>query len=246
MSSFDIDAAVRLAVQHFWLTRTKQGANQGITSGAKDYGARSEVTGGAHMDGFVSLINDLLCANGLPQPCVYRTNGNIQLPGWYRAEKQWDLIVVMEGILVAAIEFKSQVGPSFGNNFNNRTEEALGNATDILAAYREGAFTPSTKPWLGYLMLLEETPGSIKPVGVRQPHFKVFEEFQGASYKDRYGILLTKLMRERLYDSACLLLSDKESGLHGDYRELNHELGVNTFAASLLGHAIAIHKTFSK
>ena len=26
--------------------------------------------------------------------------------------------------LVAALEFKSQVGPSFGNNFNNRTEEA--------------------------------------------------------------------------------------------------------------------------
>ncbi len=40
------------------------------------------------------------------------------------ARKKWDLLVV-EGCLIAAIEFKSQVG-SFGNNYNNRTEEALG------------------------------------------------------------------------------------------------------------------------
>jgi len=34
--------------------------------------------------------------------------------------------------LVAAIEAKSQVGPSFGNNFNNRTEEATVNRCQIL------------------------------------------------------------------------------------------------------------------
>jgi hypothetical protein len=45
------------------------------------------------------------------------------------------------------MEFKSQIGPSFGNNFNNRTEEALGSATDIWAAYREGAFKPSSRPF---------------------------------------------------------------------------------------------------
>ena len=64
------------------------------------------------------------------------------LPGWFCAEKDWDLVVVVNRLLVAGIEFKSHVG-SFGNNCNNRVEEALGNATDLLAAYREGAFQPS-------------------------------------------------------------------------------------------------------
>jgi len=41
-----------------------------------------------------------------------------------------------------------QVG-SFGNNYNNRTEEALGSAVDLWAAYREGAFKPSRGPWFG-------------------------------------------------------------------------------------------------
>ena len=108
--------------------------------------------------------------------------------------------MIVDGTLIASIEFKSQVGPSFGNNFNNRTEEALGNATDIWAAYREGAFKPSARPWLGFFMLLEQAPRSTAPVRAREPHFKVFPEFKNATYAKRYEILLTKLLRERLYD----------------------------------------------
>ena len=77
------------------------------------------------------------------------------------------IVVVVDGNLIAAIELKSQVGPSFGNNFNNRTEEALGTAMDIWTAYREGAFCTSPAPWLGYLLLLEDCPESRRPVGIR-------------------------------------------------------------------------------
>ena len=108
---------------------------------------------------------------------IFTVRNDIELPGWYRPEKKWDLLVVADGKLLAGIEFKSQVG-SFGNNYNNRTEEAIGSATDIWAAYREGAFKPSARPWLGYLMLLEEAPGSVTPVRAREPHFKVFPEFK--------------------------------------------------------------------
>jgi len=62
----------------------------------------------------------------------------LELPGYYRSEKKWDLIALSGGELVAAMEFKSQVGPSFGNNFNNRCEEAIGSATDFWVAFREG------------------------------------------------------------------------------------------------------------
>lgn len=106
----------------------------------------------------------------------------VELPGYYRAEKKWDLVVAVDGRLFAAVEFKAQVGPSFGNNYNNRTEEALGNATDYWAAYCEGAFWGSPKPWLGYLMLLEDATGSTRPVSVAERRFPVLEEFRDASY----------------------------------------------------------------
>lgn len=51
-----------------------------------------------------------------------------------RSEKMWDLLVVSDDTLHIALEFKSQVGPSFGNNFNNRMEKALGNAMDLRRA----------------------------------------------------------------------------------------------------------------
>ena len=193
------------------------------------------------MNGFVNLVRDLLHENGLPKADVH-CEKSVELPGWYRPEKKWDLLVVSNGKLLAGIEFKSQVG-SFGNNYNNRTEEAIGSATDIWAAYREGAFQPSARPWLGYLMLLEHGTKSTTPVRTRAPHFKVFPEFKGASYAKRYELLLTKLVRERLYDAACLLMSNSIDGQSGDYVEPASELSFQSFVASLLGKAIAVART---
>ena len=137
------------------------------------------------------------------------------------------------------MEFKSQVG-SFGNNFNNRTEEVLGSATDIWTAYREGAFTLSQRPWLGYLMVLEDVPRSLSPVGVKEPHFPVFPEFRESSYAKRYEIMMTKLVRERLYDSAALLFSNHASANDGSYRLPSTELSIDSFLTSLKARAMAI------
>jgi hypothetical protein len=235
-----LDKRLRAAVRHFWATRSLQEQRQGAASGTKDSGSRSAVTGGAQMNGFVGLVRDVLCERGLPEAQVY-CDKHVEIPGWYRPEKKWDLLVVAEKQLIAAVEFKSQVG-SFGNNYNNRTEEAVGSATDIWAAYREGAFQPSARPWLGYLMLLEEAPGSLSPIRSREPHFKVFPEFVDASYARRYEILLTKLVRERLYDSACLMMSNANDGPKGDFREPNEELAFQGFIQSLLARVSAIQQ----
>jgi hypothetical protein len=149
---------------------------------------------------------------------------------------------MVEGCLVASMEFKSQVG-SFGNNFNNRTEEALGSATDIWAAYREGAISPSQRPWFGFLMLVEEAAGSTRPIRAAEPHFNVFPEFKESSYVQRYEILLTKLVRERLYDGACLLTSTRRGGPKGEYREPSAELSFANFTQSLVARALACTKT---
>lgn len=234
--------AVRRAVRHFWRTRDRQARRQGVRSGQKDRGSRSAVTAGAHLDGFVELIRKLLLDAGLRDTHIHRRT-RVELPGYYRAEKKWDLVMVAEGRLLAAMECKAQVGPSFGNNYNNRSEEALGSATDYWAAYREGAFRHSPRPWLGYLMLLEDAEPSTRPIAVAEPHFPVFAEFRTASYAKRYEILLTKMVRERLYDAACLILSPPSALRDGRFSEPSPELSFSHFAESLVARALAFART---
>ncbi len=227
------------AVQFFWRTRTKQATYQGGASGIKDAGLRTEATGGAQLDGFAKLVENLLLDAGIKFNEIHNGRKGVEIPGWFRPEKKWDLLVVSDGQLIAAVEFKAHIGPSFGNNYNNRTEEALGNATDVLAAYREGAFKPSARPWLGYLMLVEDAPKSRAPVKVSEPHFAVFDEFRNASYIRRYEIGLTKLLRDQLYDGVCLLTSPRDAGLEGEYAEPCEELSFKKFAAGIVGRAKA-------
>ena len=92
------------------------------------------------MDGFIELFIDIIHENGLNNVEIHQKRSALTLPGFFRPTKIWDLLVTHKGKLIAAIELKSQVGPSFGNNFNNRTEEAIGMALDFWTAYREGAF----------------------------------------------------------------------------------------------------------
>jgi len=228
------------AVRFFWATRKGQQEKQ-ANSGKRDQGIRGSVTGGAQMDGFVDLVRDLLIEQGVPETAVFQ-NKCVDLPGFFRPTKEWDLLVVWDGELIAAMEFKSQVGPSFGNNFNNRTEEALGSATDLWTAYREGAFNDSTRPWLGYIMLLEETEKSTAPVRNKESHFNVFKEFKGSSYAKRYELFCRKLVRERLYDASCLILSEREAGLKGSYREPSRDLAFESFVTSLIAKAVTVVK----
>ena len=64
----------------------------------------------------------------------------LTIPGYFRPTKMWDALVIYKSRLIAAFELKSQVG-SFGNNFNNRTEESIGSANDFWTAHRENAFS---------------------------------------------------------------------------------------------------------
>lgn len=232
-----LDERIRAAIKHFWATRQSQSKRQAASATQRDVGARSAVTGGAQLDGFVSLVRELLIESGVPDSAIH-FNKQTEIPGWFRAEKAWDLPVLTDRHLYAAVEFKSQVGPSFGNNFNNRTEEALGSATDVLAAFREGAFAPSARPWLGYLMLLEDTERSRREIQPAQPHFPVLHDFAAASYARRYELLILKLLRERLYDGGCLLLTKSDGRTDGNYTEPNAELSFRAFLEPLLARTL--------
>lgn len=233
----DLSNQVSKAISHYWRTRKTQSKKQ-AKSGKADQGARSAVTGGAQMDGFISLITDLIIDAGANSSDIFY-NKYLELPGFFRPTKEWDLLMVKDNQLILALEAKSQVGPSFGNNFNNRTEEAMGSALDLWTAYREGAYNKTVKPWLGYVFLLEDCPESRKPVKVQEPHFKVFPEFVNASYAKRYELFCRKLVRERHYNVAAFLMSDKSTGLKGRFTEPADDLTFDIFARSLVSQVTA-------
>lgn len=236
-----LDRRIGDAIKVYWTTRRGQTERQ-RQAGRADHGARSAVTGGAQMDGFISLLTEILCGAGVNPEHIFR-NTSIELPGFFRPTKEWDLLLVRDGQLIVALEAKSQVGPSFGNNFNNRTEEAMGSALDLWTAYREGAFNKSVRPWLGYFFLLEDCPQSRHAIKVREPHFKVFPEFRDASYAKRYELSCRKLVRERHYSATAFMMASKAGGLKGQYEEPSEDLSFELLARSLIGQVTAFGKT---
>ena len=222
------------AVAHYWQTRSAQRQRQ-EKSGKADQGLRSAVTGGAQMDGFIDLFTELVILAGIPGNCILRKKA-VELPGFFRPTKEWDLLIVQERTLIAAIEAKSQVGPSFGNNFNNRTEEAMGSAIDLWTAFRERAYLESPQPFLGYFFMLEDCDASNRPVSVQEPHFKVFPEFVGASYMRRYELFCRKLVLERHYTASAFITSTGQDGIKGAFKTPADDLSIERFARTLVAH----------
>jgi len=226
VNAFDsFDSAVRA----FWTGRDLQAQRQ-IESGHLDAGTRGAVTGGKHLRPLEDAVAELF------EPLVQRgaevrRGARLTLPGHYRRSKDWDLVVTFKGALVAAVELKSQVG-SIGNNFNNRTEEALGNAVDIWKAYEEGTFGP-VRPWLAFVFVVEHSDVSSRVSKVDPKSlFPADPIFSGTSYLDRYRILAQRLVRERLYDAICVLTTRMGEGI---LEEPVHEVSVTNFAAAVAG-----------
>ncbi|MBX3734541.1 MAG: restriction endonuclease [Verrucomicrobiae bacterium] len=248
----EFDQLAASAVRRFWMMRS--GANAGAQAGG-----RGAVIGGKNMDGFVDLVREVTRHCGFPQDSVFTRKSQVMMPGFFRATKNWDVVIVHRSRLLAVFESKSQVG-SFGNNFNNRSEEVIGSAADLWVAHHHGAYsgrapespTPAMRaaegeaspmlnpelqrdprpPFLGWLMLLEECEGSLRPVGADEPHYAVFPEFRGASYARRYQILCERLVERRLYGAAGLVLSPRNSGgALGEHRSLSDATSLRTLFA---------------
>ena len=234
----DYEQKARATVKAFWESR-EQARQKQIDAGKADQGERAGVTAGKNMDEFLALVIDIVRANGLDNAEIHQERRVLTLPGYFRPTKLWDLLVMNKGRLIAALEFKSQVGPSFGNNANNRAEEAIGTAHDFWTAYREGAFGEQPRPFAGWMILLEDAPESRAPVTDATPHYSVLKEFENASYADRYNILCRKLMQEQLYTAASIIVSPRSAIDTGEYSEMSNMTGLRTFLSELAGHVAA-------
>ena len=222
------------AVKAFWAGRDLQTQKQ-IEAGTVDAGTRGSVTGGLHLNALQQLIAREF-APLADLGATVRQRGIIPLPGYYRRAKNWDIVVTYQDTLVAAIECKSQVG-SFGNNFNNRTEEAIGNAVDLWRAYEAG-LVGTVKPWLGFVFVSEHAAGSTTPVRDQgKPLYRTDPAFDNSSYTTRYQLLFQRLVRERLYDAACLISSVNGEGI---YDEPLPEVSTRNLTAAIAGRVAYI------
>ena len=221
------------AIKWFWQYREQATAAQ-AAAGKKDQGERSAVTSGKHMDGFLKYIRYLATSAGLPSESVITDRNRVVLPGYMRPSKRWDVLILHKGVLLAVMELKSHIGPSFGNNFNNRTEEALGSAYDLQLACQNGVIK-GPKPFLGYLMLLEDCDGSTK---ARRSDRTAIQAGTGAfqnssSFEQRYDVFCQRLVSAKVYDGATLLLSSRNSSA---YRESQNSTSLTIFARNLQKH----------
>ena len=213
---------ISFAIKSFWQTRQKQGS----------------VLAGKQLDAFLALLKKKAVEAGVPSEYVYLKNNHV--PGYFRASKDWDLLIVSpKGNLIAAIELKSQIG-SYGNNLNNRTEESLGSADDFWTAYRENTFKCVQSPWLGYMMLVGKDNSSLRHVKANEPHFPVRPEFKDSTYLDRYTILCQRLLLEHKYNAVALIAtSDKNS-----YENLSDNISIESFILSFQGFLSGVNYEF--
>ena len=249
----NFDERVAQAVLAFWTSRS--GAKTSSTQG----GTRDSVLGGKNMDGFVEIVQRVVVHCGFEAEDVYTRKSKVVLPGYFRATKNWDVLVIHKRRLIGVFEFKSQVG-SFGNNFNNRTEEVVGSAADLWIAHHHGAYGDGLRvdrnrvsesspallnphlqsdprpPFLAWLILLEESPGSLRSIRCDEPHYPVFDEFKDASYAKRYQLLCERLVERQLYAAAALELSLANTA---DHRSLSPATSIRNLFAEFAGRLLA-------
>lgn len=206
----DYEPLMREAVGAFWGVRDRQATEQKMR-GVADAGTRGAVTGGQHLMPVEALIRRVLEDAGVGPKSIY--NGRAAgLPGYFRELKEHDVVVMEDGVLVAVIELKSQVG-SFGNNLNNRIEEAIGQACDFWKSADVGLL-PGLRPWFGYLMIVEDSDESTRPRNRharRRALLPPDQQFHGASYAQRYAMAFERLHSERMVDAVTFALSESGS-----------------------------------
>ncbi len=228
----DYSNLVESATRSYWDVRRSQ-AEESQAQGVLNPGLRSEVTGGRHLDELQALLVRVFVDAGLPAEIMEVKRRPVA--GFFRRDKSWDLVVMVGDHVVGIIELKSMGPNNPVQNFNNRTDEALGQAVDIWKAVEHGIISSAQRPWLGYFMLLEDNEAFNTPVQGRNPVWAPDPIFDGAGYAARYAVFFERMVRERLLDAACLVLADKTTGA---VRFPSATLSFQSFAAAIHGRCL--------
>ena len=220
------EGPTQAAVSLFWTTRADQIAaleDRGLAGGA----ARAA----GHMNGIRDLVATIFVDAGMPEDSIIYEP---YLPGYYRARKRWDMAVRHQGVLVAALEFKSQVG-SVRKNQNNRFEEALGTGTDTWAAQTNNRAYGQVPPWLGYVFVLREDEETETPMYNVRALFDADPVFEGKSPNERYQIMLSRFMGDNIYQAGWFITTQINDNSQVSYAEPLATASGRAFRAAVEG-----------
>ena len=173
----------------------------------------SGVTSNHHLDPLAKYLAEYSSIAGVK---YFFDKTNTSLRGRYRPSKNWDIVFKKDEDVLAAVELKSMSG-SFGNNLNNRTEEAIGNAVDIRAEYKNKA------PWLGYVFVIEENEKS-----------SAISKKRKVSYVQQVEDLCNRMVEDGLYDAAVLIKTKNDRVISwSEPRGLDHKNFVSLLSSHL-------------
>lgn len=228
------------AIGGFWAIKAAQQSTADL-AGKTDTGTSGSVRAGKHMAPFEALVRQIVSDAGIEVDPL--KGDTVYLPGYYRETKSWDVVLQYKGHVLAIVEAKSQ-GSSLANNFNNRVEEAIGQAADVWKSHERGLLISGLRPWVGYIMIVEETAKTTEPkqllAGKQIPAgMKIDPMFDGMSYAERYAAAFKRLDQERMLDATCVAIT---SGANS-FSYPDQWLSFNAFAAQLWGrcqHVLAV------
>ena len=233
----DYDDRVMDAVASYWKVRRTQ-AERSRELGVVNTGLRAEVTGGRHMNALELLMVEVFVDAGIPARMLQVKRRPV--PGYFRRDKSWDVVVTVSDRVLAIIELKSIVGTNPGQNFNNRTDEALGQAMDVWKAVERGIIVSPLRPWLGYLLLIEDNDAWNRRSAPRRAVWPADPAFEDTSAAERAAIFFDRMVRERLLDAACVALARKTDG---NVRYIQQTLSFQAFAAAMFGRCLQFKVT---
>lgn len=202
------EGEIKKAVKAFWKARSA--------------GTQSD----SHPKAFLDLIAaDLRRAGWTEVRTKADGDASIRVGGYFRPTKAWDVVCWSRDKPRIAIELKTQAD-SYGNNENNRYEEALGNALDLRAKY-------GREVGLGFLFIICEEETSLRVTRQRVPD--VDAVFAESSHVSRRMIFARRIVEYKLddwplYDAAAVLVIKRDGTF---YHPEDKDLGLLGFAAAV-------------
>lgn len=209
MQNSDIEALLA----NFWAQKS-EAVRVEIESGRAGVGGQSR--NAKHMQNLNAFVHQMFIDAGLDESEVMMGKS---IPGYYRRSKNWDVVAVHKGNLVALVELKSQVG-SEGNNGNNRIEEALGNTFDASTTQDLTEAFGKLPVWSAFCMVFGSDPSTAKPVRMRgTPVFPIEEIFKGMTYGRQWEIAIERFIQTKAYDAGWFLSSWMDGDSNLQYTE---------------------------
>jgi len=196
---------VTRAVTWFWGSRASQSDGVNHSQGAAE---RDAVVGGQHLNAIRDLIANELVRLGTPRSAI-KTRGRLKnMPGYFRPTKNWDLAVVDENDQVIALFELKSMSSSYGNNANNRTEEAIANSVELQYAVKMGHVP--VKPWLAYIFVIRDEAKSRKNSSRQSSAaYPTDTTFANTSYVDRMATVVQRLVTTGFYDAGWFVATTK-------------------------------------